>query len=76
MNKAKILAVISSVAIATASVGADEFIKASSFGWNAEDATSALQSAIDSGAKKVMIDRPEFATSLIASDEVRINNLQ
>ena len=57
MNKAKILAVISSVAIATASVGADEFIKASSFGWNAEDSTSALQSAIDSGAKRVMIDR-------------------
>lgn len=30
---------------------------ASSFGWNADDATAALQAAIDSGAKKVIIDR-------------------
>ena len=31
-------------------------VKASSFGWNAEDATAALQAAIDSGARKVIVD--------------------
>ena len=30
---------------------------ASSFGWNAEDATKCLQAAIDSGASKIVIDR-------------------
>lgn len=34
-----------------------EYVKASSFGWNAEDATAALQSAIDSGAEKIVVDR-------------------
>ncbi len=32
-------------------------VKASSFGWNAEDATECLQKAIDSGARKVVVDR-------------------
>ena len=32
-------------------------VNASSFGWNATDATACLQAAIDSGAKKVVIDR-------------------
>ena len=32
-------------------------ILASSFGWNPEDATKCLQSAIDSGAAKVVVDR-------------------
>ena len=48
------------VAMATLTVtafGANECVKASSFGWNAEDATACLQAAIDSGAKKVVIDR-------------------
>jgi hypothetical protein len=31
--------------------------KASSFGWNAEDATASLQNAIDTGAKRVIVDR-------------------
>ena len=35
----------------------EESVLASSFGWNAEDATAALQGAIDSGSKKVIIDR-------------------
>ena len=38
-------------------VGADKIVNASSFGWNAEDSTSALQAAFDSGAGKVFIDR-------------------
>ena len=49
-----------SVAVAMfALVGAanDKTVKASSFGWNAEDSTAALQSAFDSGARKVVIDR-------------------
>lgn len=32
-------------------------IKASSFGWNAEDATACLQKAIDAGATKLVVDR-------------------
>ena len=31
--------------------------KASSFGWNAEDATDILQKALDSGVRKLVIDR-------------------
>lgn len=34
-------------------------VEASSFGWNADDATVCLQAAIDSGAEKVVIDRQE-----------------
>ena len=34
-----------------------EQVLASSFGWNAEDATKCLQSALDSGAKKVVVDK-------------------
>lgn len=37
--------------------GVDKVVKASSFGWNAEDSTAALQAAFDSGASKVIIDR-------------------
>ena len=37
--------------------GADRTVNASSFGWNAEDSTAALQAAFDSGASKVIIDR-------------------
>lgn len=35
----------------------EKTVKASSFGWNAGDATAALQAAFDSGARKVVIDR-------------------
>ena len=34
-------------------------VRASEFGWNAEDATDALQAAIDSGAERVVVDRQE-----------------
>ena len=34
-------------------------VRASEFGWNAEDATAALQAAIDSGAERVVVDRQE-----------------
>ena len=37
--------------------GEDKVVNASSFGWNAEDSTAALQAAFDSGASKVIIDR-------------------
>ena len=36
---------------------AADCVKVSSFGWNAEDSTAALQAAFDSGAKKVIVDR-------------------
>ena len=39
------------------SFGAEKVVNASSFGWNAEDSTAALQAAFDSGASKVIIDR-------------------
>lgn len=45
--------VVTSIAICAE---ADE-VRASEFGWNAEDATDALQSAIDSGAERVVVDR-------------------
>jgi hypothetical protein len=37
--------------------GVPNEVKVSSFGWNAEDSTAALQAAFDSGARKVVIDR-------------------
>ena len=43
-------------ATATATAGED-VVKASQFGWNGEDDTVALQKALDSGAKKVVVDR-------------------
>lgn len=49
-----------SVALALCSFGvsgSDKIVNASSFGWNAEDSTAALQAAFDSGASKVVIDR-------------------
>ena len=37
----------------------DGEIKASSFGWNATNATKCLQAAFDSGARRVVVDRQE-----------------
>ena len=34
-------------------------VRASEFGWSVEDATDALQAAIDSGAERVVVDRQE-----------------
>ena len=48
---------IAAFAFAVAAFGEGESVNASAFGWNATDATSCLQAAIDSGAKKVVIDR-------------------
>ena len=50
------ISLLATVSAAFASVSG-ECINASSFGWNAEDSTSALQAAFDSGAKRVVIDR-------------------
>ena len=50
------ISLLATVSAALASVSG-ECINASSFGWNAEDSTSALQAAFDSGAKRVVIDR-------------------
>ena len=50
------ISLLATVSAAFASV-AGECVNASSFGWNAEDSTAALQAAFDSGAKKVVIDR-------------------
>ena len=44
-------------ALMVGALRADTVVNASSFGWNAEDSTEALQAAFDSGARKVVIDR-------------------
>ena len=49
-------AVVAACAFANA-MAAESVVKASQFGWNGEDDTAALQKALDSGAKKVVIDR-------------------
>ena len=40
-----------------ASSSAVQQVNASSFGWNAEDATAILQKAFDSGVRKLVIDK-------------------
>ena len=42
---------------ALAQLPTESFVKVSSFGWNATNATKCLQAAFDSGAAKVVIDR-------------------
>ena len=49
-------------------------VKASSFGWNAEDATAALQAAIDSGAQKVIVDWRDEGDWFISSVVLRKSN--
>ena len=52
------LGLAAGIVLAIANAGAAEkSVKASSFGWNASDATVALQAALDSGVKKVIVDR-------------------
>ena len=58
MDRINIVAAVVSAAALAAS-GADETVKASSFGWNPTNATKCLQAALDSGAKKVIVDRQE-----------------
>lgn len=66
------------------SAGKDEaVVRASSFGWDAEDSTASLQAALDSGADTVVVDRqagpwitrPLFARSnqtIVFEDGVRL----
>ena len=49
-------------------------VKASSFGWNAQDATAALQAAIDSGAGRVVVDWREEGDWRIAPVLLRTSN--
>ena len=44
------------IAASICTLGAQETVKASAFGFNPEDATAALQKAINSGAQKVIVD--------------------
>ncbi|MBQ3343589.1 MAG: right-handed parallel beta-helix repeat-containing protein [Kiritimatiellae bacterium] len=56
----KIVSMSVAVALAAQLVtafGGQDVVTASSFGWNAEDATRCLQAALDSGAKKVIVDK-------------------
>ncbi len=49
-------AVIVSFAMMAAVAAAEDVVKASSFGFDSVDSTDALQKALDSGAKKIVID--------------------
>ena len=51
-----LLILVASFVLASSALTADE-VRASAFGWDAEDATTNLQAAIDSGAARVVIDR-------------------
>ncbi len=58
MKVTKLLLACGCALLSAASLSAaDVEVRASSFGWNAEDATACLQAALDSGAKKVIVDR-------------------
>ena len=54
MNKIKLTGILLCAGICT--LGAQDTVRASAFGFNPEDATAALQKAIDSGAQKVIVD--------------------
>ena len=49
-------------------------VKASSFGWNAEDSTEALQAAIDSGARKVIVDWRDEGDWVVSPVVLRSSN--
>lgn len=49
-------------------------VKASEFGWSTQDATAALQAAIDSGARKVVVDWREEGDWRIAPVFLRTSN--
>ena len=61
MMRRDAIACLASLALAAAAADGPasgrDVVTASSFGWNAEDATKCLQAALDSGAKKVIVDR-------------------
>ena len=65
--------VVFSVAMAFAAAANGEraeSVKASQFGWNADDATECLRAALKSGAKTVRIDRQ--ASDWVLSSTVRL----
>ena len=47
------------VAAVAMSASAGDSVTASSFGWNPTNATKCLQTAFDSGAKKIVVDRQD-----------------
>ena len=53
------------------SVKADEVVIASQFGFNAQDATECLQKAIDSGAKKVVVDKRDEGPWIVKTINLR-----
>ncbi len=56
MRPLSFLLFASSCVLVSSALVAEE-VRASSFGWDAADATAALQGAIDSGAARVVVDR-------------------
>jgi hypothetical protein len=52
----KLTVVVSAALFSVVFADAKEAVKVSDFGWNAEDATEIVQSALDSGAKRVVFD--------------------
>ena len=54
MNAIKTAAML--IATGFCALGAQDTVKASAFGFHPEDATAALQKAIDSGARKIIVD--------------------
>ncbi|MBP5620985.1 MAG: right-handed parallel beta-helix repeat-containing protein, partial [Thermoguttaceae bacterium] len=52
-----LLAALTAAICASGAISAADAVVASSFGFNAEDATDCLQKAIDSGAKTVVVDK-------------------
>lgn len=56
--KSRILVVAATVAcVALGANAAEDCVRASSFGWNAEDASACLEKALGSGAEKVIVDK-------------------
>ena len=65
----------SAALLCVGSVFADEEVKVSSFGGNAEDATEFFQKALDSGAKRVVVDRagsPYIVRPLFVRSNTRV----
>ena len=52
-------AIFATLCAAIPAWSAEESVAASRFGYDPQDATEALQSAIDSGAKRVVVDRQD-----------------
>ena len=54
-----VLSVVALMALSTSAVFGADSVVASSFGYDSADATDCLQKAIDSGAKRVVVDKQE-----------------